>query len=84
MWIVVMLLSVMNVLLAGLVVKVLRGGRDSQEASVHTLASAVDHLMARNNVLMGEIVRHRAMRRSLSGGSCERRAMRRSLSGGSL
>ena len=57
------------VLVALLLLREKRVERECHEASVQALTTAMDHLIGRNNVLMGEIMRRRYMRRSLSGDS---------------
>ena len=80
MWSVLIMICCFNsglVLLMGLVV-VLQWRREAHamalvgehEASLHTLAAAVDHLVAHNNLLVGEVTRQRQRRmRSESMGS---------------
>ncbi len=57
---------VLVVLVAVLLLRQNRVERENHEASMQALKTAMDHLIGRNNVLMGEIMRRRYMRRSLS------------------
>ncbi len=82
MWWVVILGCIINsglVLLMGLVV-VLQWRREAHamalvgehEASLHTLAAAVDHLVAHNNLLVGEVTRRRQRRVRSESKGCSR------------
>ncbi len=57
---------VLVVLVALLLLRENRVERENHEASLQALTTAMDHLIGRNNVLMGEITRRRYMRRSIS------------------
>lgn len=56
------------------------GRRHDQEASLHTLAAAVDHLVAQNNLLVAELNRQkwRAEVVARGGGSSRHRSLTRS------
>jgi hypothetical protein len=57
---------VLVVLLAVLLRRESQVERECHEASVQALASAVDHLVARNNLLLGELVRRQGRKRMRS------------------
>ncbi len=57
---------VLGVLVAVLLLRQNRVERENHEASMQALTTGMDHLIGRNNVLMGEIMRRRYKRRSLS------------------